>query len=142
MAGNKFRALPYIPDKADTLCGMCGQWGHSEFWCQQAAAICTICAGTHRTEDHTCEVATCRKVGKVCPHTEVKCPNCRGGHPAQNARCRAKCTVIEIAQGRCAFMPSPESPTKTPRCLVHPVRLAVAHSASPPAWPTLTPTIS
>jgi len=142
VAGNKFRALPYIPDKADTLYGMCGQWGHSEFRCQQAAAICTICAGTHRTEDHRCEVVTCGKVGKVCPHTEMKCPNCGGGHPAQDARCRAKCAVIEIARGRCVFMPGPESPTKMPRCLVHPVRLAVARSASPPARPTLTPTIS
>ena len=142
VAGNKFRALPYIPNKADTLCGMCGQWGHSEFRCQQAAATCTICAGTHRTEDHRCEVVTCGKVGKVCPHTEMKCPNCGGGHPAQDARCRAERAAIEIARGRRAFMLSPESPTKTPRCLVHPVRLAVARSASPPARPTLTPTIS
>ena len=142
VAGNKFRALPYIPNKADTLCGMCGQWGHSEFRCQQAAATCTICAGTHRTEDHRCKVVTCGKVGKVCPHTEMKCPNCGGGHPAQDARCRAERAAIEIARGRCAFMLGPESPTKTPRCLVHPVRLAVARSASPPAWPTLTPTIS
>jgi len=33
VAGNKFHALPYIPDKADTLCGACGWWGHSEFQC-------------------------------------------------------------------------------------------------------------
>ena len=34
VAGNRFQALPYIPNKADTLCGMCGRWGHSEFRCQ------------------------------------------------------------------------------------------------------------
>ena len=34
VAGNKFHALPYIPDKANTLCGACGRWGHSEFRCQ------------------------------------------------------------------------------------------------------------
>jgi len=34
VAGNKFHALPYVPDKADTLCGTCGGWGHSEFRCQ------------------------------------------------------------------------------------------------------------
>jgi len=28
VAGNKFCALPYISNKMDTLCGMCGQWGH------------------------------------------------------------------------------------------------------------------
>jgi len=104
VAGNKFRALPYIPNKADTLYSMCGQWGHSEFRCQRATATCTICAGTYRTEEHRCEVATCGKVRKVCPHTEMKCPNCRGGHPAQDARCRMKRAAIEIAQGRRASM--------------------------------------
>ena len=34
VAGNRFHALPYMPNKADTLCGMCGQRGHSEFRCQ------------------------------------------------------------------------------------------------------------
>lgn len=31
VTGNKFRVLAYIPDKADTMCGICSQWGHSEF---------------------------------------------------------------------------------------------------------------
>ena len=42
----------------------------------------------------------CGKVGKVCPHTEMKCPNCGGRHPAQDARCQAKRAAIEIARGR------------------------------------------
>jgi len=29
----------------------------------------------------------------------MKCPNCRGGHPSQDARYLAKCAVIEIIQG-------------------------------------------
>jgi len=45
-------------------------------------------------------VATCGKTGKVCPDTEMKCLNCGGRHPAQDARCQAKKTDIEIAQGR------------------------------------------
>jgi len=118
VAGNKFKALSYIPNKADTLCGMCGRWGHSEFQCQRGSATCTICAGSHRTEEHQCEVATCGKVGKVCPHTEMKCPNCRGRHPAQDARCQAKKTAIEIARGRrngtaYADPPQPTRPTTT-----------------------------
>jgi len=100
VAGNKFHALPYIPDKADTLCGVCGRWGHSEFRCQRGVATCTICADSHRTEEHRCQVATCGKVGKVCPHTEMKCPNCGGRHLAQDARCQAKRAAIEIARGR------------------------------------------
>ena len=100
VAGNKFHALPYIPDKADTLCGACGRWGHSEFRCQRGVATCTICADSHRTEEHRCQVATCGKVGKVCPHTEMKCPNCGGRHLAQDARCQAKRAAIESARGR------------------------------------------
>ena len=100
VAGNRFWAHPYIPNKADTLCGMCGRWGHSEFRCQRGSATCTICAGSHRTEEHRCEVATYEKTGKVCPHTEMKCPNCGGRHPAQDARCHAKKAAIEIVRGR------------------------------------------
>jgi len=127
VAGNKFRALPYIPSKADSLCGMCGQWGHSEFRCQRGSATCTICAGSHRTEEHRCEVATCGKVGKVCPHMEMKCPNCRGRHPAQDARCRAKRAAIEIARGKRTSSPCPEMPTE--KFPVQPVRPSAAVSA-------------
>ena len=118
MAGNKFRALPYIVNKADTLCGMCERWGQSEFRCQRGAATCTICAGRHRTEEHRCEVATCDQVGKVCLHTEMKCPNYGGRHPAQDAGCQAKKAAIEIARGRRNGMtyadpPQPKCPTAT-----------------------------
>ena len=125
VAGNKFRALLYIPNKADTLCGMCGQWGHSELRCQRGSAIYTICVGSHRTEVHRCEVATCGKVGKVCPHTEIKCPNCGGRHPAQDARCRAKRAAIEIARGKWASVPHPETP--------------IEKRPAQPAWPSVAP---
>jgi len=113
VAGNRFHALPYIPDKADTLCGMCGQWGHLEFQCQQGVATCTICAGSHRTEEHQCEVAMCGKVGMVCPHTEMKCPNCGGRHAAQDARYQAKRAAIEIARGRRYGTAHAETPQPT-----------------------------
>jgi len=129
VAGNKFRTLPYIPDKADTLCSMCGQWGHSEFRCQRATATCAICAGTHRTEEHRCEVATCRKVGKVCPHMEMKCPNCGGGHSAQDARCWAKCATIEIARDRRASTLRPAVAWG----IGQPAQLSAAPSAGGPA---------
>jgi len=45
-------------------------------------------------------VATCGKVGKVCPHMEMKCANCGGRHLAQDARCQAKQATVEIARGR------------------------------------------
>jgi len=99
VAGNKFQALPFIADRADTLCSICSQWGHSEFRCQKGARVCAICAGPHRTEDHRCEVVTCGKTGKVCTHSEMQCPNCGGRHPAQDARCKAKAAAIAIARG-------------------------------------------
>jgi len=129
VAGNKFRALPYIPDKADTLCHMCGQWGHSEFRCQRATATCAICTGTHRTEEHWCEVAACGKVGKVCPHTEMKCPNCGGGHPTRDARCRTKRAAIEIIRGRRASTLHPAVAWG----IGQPARLSAAPSTGGPA---------
>lgn len=112
VAGNKFRALPYVPDKADTLCRLCSQWGHSEFRCQRGAAVCAICAGDHWTEGHKCEVATCGKIGRVCAHTAMMCPNCGGNHPAQDGRCRAKSAAVAIARGGRGRMVVPE-PSRT-----------------------------
>jgi len=34
VAGNKFRTLPYILNKVNTLYGISRWWEHSEFWCQ------------------------------------------------------------------------------------------------------------
>jgi len=119
VAGNKFRALPYIPDKADTLCIICSQWGHSEFRCQKGALACAICAGPHRAQDHRCKVATCGKTGKVCAHTAMKCPNCGGRHPAQDARCKAKAAAIGIARGWRAATQRPET-REEPECQRNP----------------------
>jgi len=100
VAGVKFRAIPFIADRADTLCGRCSRWGHSEFRCYWGGPpVCTICAGPHRTEGHKCEVATCGKIGKVCTHTAMKCSNCGGCHPAKDGRCKAKAAAIAMARG-------------------------------------------
>lgn len=70
VVGNKFHALPFIPNRADILCSTCSQWWHSEFWCQQAVVVLAICADSHRTEDHRCQVATGRRIGKVPTHRD------------------------------------------------------------------------
>ena len=59
VAGNRSRTLPYIPNKMETLSSLCEQWGHSEFRCQRTNTTSARCAGTHRTEEHRYEVATC-----------------------------------------------------------------------------------
>ena len=100
VAGVKFRALPFIADRADTLCRRCSGWGHSEFRCHQGGApVCSICSEQQRTEQHRCEVANCGRTGKTCPHSTMKCPNCGRGHPAQDARCKAKVAAIMIGRG-------------------------------------------
>jgi hypothetical protein len=142
VAGVKFKALPFIADRADTLCGRCSGWGHSEFRCHQGGApACSICSGQHRTEDHRCEVATCGKVGKVCPHTAMKCPNCGRGHPAQDARCRAKLAAIAIARGGRPAAHGPETPlprlaprTQPPRGQAIDVARTSAGTGVPLSW--------
>jgi hypothetical protein len=99
VAGNRFKAHPFIPDKADTLCGRCSAWGHSEFRCHNVMEVCGICSENHLTAGHRCEVVTCGAVGRVCPHVGMKCPNCGGAHPAQDGRCRARNEAIGIARG-------------------------------------------
>jgi len=113
VAGNKFKAEVFIPNRADTLCGICSQWGHSEHRCQKGTPVCAICSGAHRTEGHKCDVATCGKIGRVCPHVTMKCPNCGGNHPAQDARCKAKGAAIAIARsGRSQAPPIQHHPAR------------------------------
>jgi len=99
VVGVKFRALPFIVGRADALCGRCSRCGHSEFRCHQGGTlVCAICVGPHRTEGHKCEVVTCGKTGRVCSHTAMRCPNCGGGDPAQDGRCKVKAAAIDIAR--------------------------------------------
>jgi len=99
VAGNRFRAQPFIPNRADTLCGRCSSWGHSEFRCPKMAVVCGICSVGHRMKSHKYEVVTCGAIGRVCPHTKMKCPNCGRAHPAEDARCQVKVTAVAIARG-------------------------------------------
>jgi len=100
VSGNKFKAEIFVPERADSLCGKCSKWGHTDFRCRELTPKCAICAGEHRTWLHTCAVATCgRTGGKGCAHTRLQCPNCGGPHYAQDGRCRAKREAIAIARG-------------------------------------------
>jgi hypothetical protein len=63
VVGNQHKALLFILDKTNTLYGRCSAWGHLEFRCQkQNGLVRSICAGSHRTEGHQCEVVTCRAI--------------------------------------------------------------------------------
>jgi len=99
VVGNKFKALQFIPNKADTVCGRCSGWGHSEFQCHQEELVCGICSGNHFTAGHLCEMATSGAIGRVCPHAVMNCPGCGGNHPSNDARCRAKRNAIAVARG-------------------------------------------
>ena len=114
VVGVKFRALPFITDRADVLCRRCSQWGHSEFRCHQDGALtCSTCSGQHRTEGHRCEVTTCGASRKACSHTALKRPNCGGSHPAQDARCKEKTAAIAIARDVCMPKEGKQQPQMT-----------------------------
>ena len=100
VAGNKFKALAFIPNRTDTLGTRCCQWGHAEAQCHSGGKpVCGISSVEHRTETHMCEVATCGKIGKVCAHAVMRYPNCKGNHPVQDARCKVKIAAIWLAHG-------------------------------------------
>jgi len=81
VAGNKFKAERFIPERADSLCGKCSKWGHTDFRCRELVPKCAMCAGDHRTFLHVCAVATCgRSEGRACAHVRPQCPNCGGPH--------------------------------------------------------------
>lgn len=141
VAGNKFKAHPYIANKAFTLYGVCSLWGHSEFQCPRSEPVCAVCLGGHRTESLKCEMATCGAIRRVCCHAAMKCPNCGGNHQANDARCPAKLNAIAIARGmRGGSQPDTcqiREEAQEPRQLLRPVSavtLAALRSGLAPDW--------
>ena len=65
-------------------CFNCQRWGHSARDCMRKT-VCQLCAGAHFTKGHTCSI--CKKIGVICPHTEVKCGNCGEKHAANSTFC-------------------------------------------------------
>ena len=83
----------------DTICEACSRWGHGEHNCASPRLRCTLCATTHRTDEHACPVFQCEAPkGTVCVHTIAKCPNCRGPHEARSVYCPKGAKDIEKAK--------------------------------------------
>jgi hypothetical protein len=88
--GRRHRTEAFYPAKPTDQCNNCYNFGHSRMRCR-GEATCAICSKNHSTREHNCRSCPDKK-GKVCPHTDIKCVNCGGGHRATDATCPAKPT--------------------------------------------------
>ena len=69
----------------DSFCRACSRWGHVDAKCGSLKMpVCMLCAGSHLTKDHKCNVVGCKaKAGQNCTHNVNKCVNCKGNHIAK-----------------------------------------------------------
>jgi hypothetical protein len=84
IAGNWLLADKYRESTAQTQCQKCQRFGHSTRACI-AQNVCQICAEKHATLQHKCNI--CNIQGKECPHSALKCANCREEHKANSTIC-------------------------------------------------------
>jgi hypothetical protein len=80
----------YIAYGPSTQCRQCQKYGHPAALCK-SSPICAVCAGTHETKNHPCNLPTCKK-GPACTHPPIRCANCGSPHKASDPNCpdRAK----------------------------------------------------
>ena len=95
--GLRFGGAPKVVEKyweagPGSVCMACSGIGHDRLGgCKERAEQCVICAGAHKTENHSCGVTGCgAKKGKICIHVVPKCANCGGNHQATAFRCPAR----------------------------------------------------
>ena len=63
-------------------------WSRSAWRLWERPAKCTLCAGSHRLEEHMCGVGGCQVgSGKICMHVTATCANCQGNHQATSTKC-------------------------------------------------------
>ena len=84
IAGLWLKTQKYENSTEKTQCQNCQKWGHSTKLCR-GAATCQICAEKHTTYLHNCNV--CKTKGKECPHSLLKCANCKENHKANSDLC-------------------------------------------------------
>ncbi|OJD20329.1 hypothetical protein ACJ73_08336 [Blastomyces percursus] len=70
--------------KSQIQCKKCQRWGHFPAACRRPIS-CAICAQNHETREHSCTV--CSKIGVACPHSLLKCSNCKEKHIANAKEC-------------------------------------------------------
>jgi hypothetical protein len=84
IAGLWLKTQKYENSTEKTQCQNCQKWGHSTRLCR-ASATCQICAEKHTTYLHNCNI--CKTKGKECPHSILKCANCKENHKANSDIC-------------------------------------------------------
>jgi hypothetical protein len=90
----------YIRAGPDSFCEVCCGWRHNVSKCGRLGMVrCLLCTGSHKTEDHQCNVVGCRaKKGQNCTHNHDKCANCKGNHIAKSNTCPKKQEAIKLAK--------------------------------------------
>ena len=89
------------------ICYKCCGIGHDKpDACGDRLLICVICGRDHDTDDHKCNVMTCKaQKGRRCLHDSVKCGNCtsmgwENKHQASSSTCRWRKTAISTLARR------------------------------------------
>ena len=84
VAGLWLKTQKYENSTEKTHCQNCQKWGHSTRLCR-SSAIYQIYADKHVTYLHYCNI--CKTKGRECPHSILKCANCKENHKADNNIC-------------------------------------------------------
>ena len=82
------------PNSRPQQCNNCFRFAHVERNCR-AKAVCGLCAGNHRSSEHTaCESCQrsdpAREKGRACTHQAHKCSNCGRSHEAFSDLCEVR----------------------------------------------------
>ena len=84
--GTKLKATRFHKSRPTDMCKRCLGFGHHEDSCRKAWS-CIICADTHATVAHTCDI--CGAQGKECPCRPPFCHHCNSDHLATDPKCLA-----------------------------------------------------
>src|SRR5437762_6668246 len=77
--GDRLTIATYHSTRPSTRCARCLEMGHSTPLCKAIYPCCSVCAGTHLSAKHPCNVPRCKK-GASCTHPPLCCARCGPGH--------------------------------------------------------------
>jgi hypothetical protein len=111
------KVTEYFMARSTDQCRQCQTFGHHHMACTNPAApICTLCAGGHTTDHHSCKQYPTHR-GHICSHTLYKYTNCDSAgladtaHTAFNTRCHTKVSTLHEAWQCSKDTPPPTSTT-------------------------------
>jgi hypothetical protein len=113
------KVMEYFTARSTDQCRRYQAFGHHHAVCTNPnAPTCTLCAGGHPTNQHSCEQCPTRR-GRPCAHTKHKCTNCVAARhtdtadTAFNSHCPTKASTLREAWQHTRPAPDPTMPTPT-----------------------------